>query len=171
MKKTFMIMLLAMAVTVSLHAQEKLKIGEVKNGKLMVTEPDALKAFLMNSLGKSGTFGKDYQVSTPPEGDRFFVYYAVSGNKDKITSIGVVLVKDKNEAFIVENPAESAPGGPGAGGSATITCTGMPCNSCYPEITWPVGNWFPLIICKCNDPDGVCSMSVSFSINIQIGGF
>lgn len=169
MRKLLLILVILVSVIASGQAQEKLKIGEVKNGKLVVTSTDVLKAFFMNSLAKTGTLGQDFKVSASPDGGRFFVYYPVTGNKEKVTNIGVLLVKIKNEVFIVENPPAYSPGGPGAGGSATITCTGNPCNSCYPEITWPSGNWLPLILCMCNEPEGICNMSVSFSINVNIG--
>jgi len=168
MKKILFTFVILLAIIANGQAQEKLKIGEIKNGKFQVTNPDALKAFFMNSLGNSGALGKDFQVSTAPEGDRFFVYYPVSGNKDKVTNIGVMLVKIKNDAFIVENPPDPIPNAPGGGGSATFTCTGNPCESCTPDITWPVGNWIPLISCKC-EGGGHCNMSISFSININIG--
>lgn len=169
MKKVLMTLIVLVFVIASGQAQDKLKVGEVKNGKLVVTNQDALKAVLFYSLGKSGTFGKEYKVSVSPESDRFFVYYPVSGNKDKVTSIGIVLVRAKNDVLIVENPPEIVDA-PGGGGSATITCVGMPCSSCEPNVTWPSGNWYPVVSCVCNDPEGQCNMSISFSVNIQFGG-
>jgi hypothetical protein len=155
------------------QAQDRLKIGEVKDGKLKITNLEALNAFLMNNLDDNGKLENEYQVNFSPDATRCMVHYSVSGNRNNINSIGVMLVIQKMDAFIIENPQgfspESAPGGPGGGGSATITCTGNPCNACYPDITWPAGKWFPLIICRCQDPSGICNMSVSFSINIQIG--
>jgi hypothetical protein len=168
MKKLLMIMLILLAMVASLQAQDKLKVGEIKNGKLVITNLAALHAYFMNCLDNSGTLGKDFQVNASPDATRYVVYYPVFGNQDRISSVGVMLVAEKRDVHIVTNPPDYSPGGPGAGGSATITCTGNPCNSCYPDITWPAGKWFPLIICKCEDPGGICNMSVSFSININI---
>ena len=50
MKKLAMIMVILLAVLASGQAQEKLKVGDIKNGKLLITETSKLKAFLMNSL-------------------------------------------------------------------------------------------------------------------------
>jgi hypothetical protein len=172
MKRLLITLIMLISVILSGMAQDKLKIGDVKNGQLKITNVDGLKAFFLNTIGKSGTLGKDFQVSTAPEGDRYFVYYRVTGNRDAISSIGVLLVKIKNEVFIVKGSSEKSPGssmtGPGAGGSATISCIGNPCDSCTPEVTWPAGNWLPLIICACNS-GGHCNMSISFSVNINIG--
>lgn len=169
MKKLFILIVLIIAVMASGLAQDKLKIGEVKSGKVYITNPDALRAFFNNTLEKSGTLGKDYKLSAAPEGDRFFVYYPVSDNKDKVTSIGVVLVKKQDDVFIVSNPpSASTETTPGGGGSATIECFGAPCNSCYPNVSWPSGNWFPVVQCQCYDPDGVCNMSLEFTISINI---
>jgi hypothetical protein len=85
MKKALFILVILLAVIYSGQAQDKLKVGEVKAGKLAITNPDGLKAFMMNSLEKSGTLGKDYQSSVAPQGDRFLVYFPVSGNKSNIT--------------------------------------------------------------------------------------
>jgi hypothetical protein len=170
MKKVLMTLMALVILIASGQAQEKLKVGEMKNGKLVITNPDALKAVLFYSLGKSGTLGKEYKVSVAPESDRFFVFYPVSGNKDKVTSIGVVLVRSKNEVLIIENPPEIDSAAPGGGGSATITCTGAPCASCEADVSWPSGNWYPVVSCVCNDPEGQCNMSISFSVNIQFGG-
>jgi hypothetical protein len=171
MRKILIMIVILVSVIASGQAQEKLKIGEVKNGKLVITNLDALKAFFFYSLGKSGTLGGDYKVSASPEGDRYFVYFPVTGNKDKVSNIGVLLVKINNDVYIVENQqkSEASEPGPGGGGSATVTCTGNPCNSCHPEITWPVGRWIPLIVCICEDPEGFCNMSITFSVNINIG--
>ena len=169
MKKVLMTLIVFVFVITSGQSQDKLKVGEVKNGKLVITNQDALKAVLIYSLGKSGSLGKEYKVSIAPESDRYFVYFPVSGNKNNVTSIGVMLVKVKNEVFIIENPPEIDSAGPGGGGSATITCIGAPCASCQADVTWPSGNWFPVVSCICNDPDGQCNMSISFSINIHMG--
>ena len=164
-------MVILVSVMTSGQAQEKLKIGEVKNGKLVITNLDALKAFFFNSLGKSGTLGGEYKVNAAPEGDRYYVYFPVTGNKDKVTNIGVLLVKIKDDVFIVENQqkSEASEIGPGSAGSATISCTGDPCNRCYPEISWPEGIWFPIIICRCDEQGGYCNMSLTVTININIG--
>ena len=169
MKRLVLIMIVITGILTTGSAQEKLKIGELKNGKLQVTSPDALKAFFMNSLENNGALGKDYKVSTSPEGDRFLVSYPVSGNKENITNIGVMLVRQKNEAFIVSGPPEIDESVPGAGGSATISCIGAPCTSCHPNVSWPSGNWFPLVVCVCDDAEGQCNMVLSFSVNIKIG--
>jgi len=175
MKRFLMMLVLLISLVVSGQAQDKLKVGEVKNGSLEITNLDVLRAFLVYNLDKSGTLGSSYQLSMAPEGDRFFVHYPVSGNRNNVTSIGVMLVKIKNEVFIIENPPEPAPGvpaapvGPGGGGSVTVTCTGITCNSCYPDVTWPPGNWIPIVTCKCYEPGGTCTMSISFTVGINVG--
>ena len=168
-------LLITMAIIVSVsvfasgQALEKLKIGEIKNGKFQVTNPDALKAFFMNSLGKSGTLGKDFQVSNSPAGDRFFVFYPVSGNKDKVSSIGVMLVKIKNDAYIVENLPETPLTSPGGGGSLEILCIGIDCNSCVPNIQWVSGYWLPVVYCECiPSGSGICNMTSKLVIHVEI---
>lgn len=168
MKRILFSFLILLTTVITGQAQEKLKIGEVKNGKLVITNQPALQAFLINALNKSGTLGKDYKLSVSPDATRYMLSYPVFDNQDHISSIGVMLIADKKEVNIVTNPPNYSPGGPGAGGSATITCTGNPCSSCYPDISWPAGRWFPLIVCKCEDPAGVCNMTMSFSINVSI---
>jgi hypothetical protein len=169
MKNKLITLILLVAAITSGYAQDKLKIGEVKNGKLVITNMDALKGFFMNSLGKSGTLGIDYQVSAAPSGDRFFVYFPVSGNKDKVSSIGIMLVKIKNDAFIVENSKASAPGGPGGGGSLEIQCIGVDCNICVPNITWVGNNWIPEVFCECRQTGGgQCNMITKIVIHVDV---
>ncbi len=168
MKRLIINLLILLIAFTSGQAQDKLKVGELKTGKFVITNQQALQSFFMNNLEKSGTLGKDFQVSASPDATRFVVSYPVYGNQDHITAISVMLVVDRKDVNIVTNPPNYSPGGPGAGGSATFTCVGNPCDSCYPDITWPAGRWFPLIVCKCNDPNGICNMSVSFSINVNI---
>lgn len=168
MKRILMSFLIMLAIVFTGQAQEKLKVGEVKNGKLVITNQPALQAFLMNCVGKSGSLGKDFKVSASPDGTRFVVSYPVSGNQDKVSSAAVMLVVDKKDVNIVTNPPNYSPGGPGGGGSATVTCSGNPCETCYPDIQWISGRWLPIIVCKCQDPAGFCNMiiSITFSINI-----
>jgi hypothetical protein len=169
MKKIFFTLIILLVLIANGQAQDKLKIGEIKNGKFQVTNPDALKAFFINSLGNSGALGKDFQVSTSPEGDRFFVYYPVSGNKDKVTNIGVMLVKIKNDAFIVENPPDPIPNAPGGGGSLEIQCIGVDCNSCLAHVTWVGGNWLPSVTCEClGGGGGICNMTSKLIIHVDI---
>jgi hypothetical protein len=169
MKKILFTLVILLVVIANGQAQDKLKIGEIKNGKFLVTNPEALKAFFMKSLGNSGTLGKDFQVSTAPEGNRICVYYPVSGNKDKVTNIGVMLVKIKNDAFIVENPSEPSPNGPGGGGSLEIQCIGVSCNICVPNIRWIGGNWMPEVYCECRSGGGgECNMICKIIVHIDI---
>lgn len=169
MKKILFIVIILMAMISSGQAQDKLKIGEIRNGKLVVTNPDALKAFLMSSLDKSGTLGKDFQVSYAQEGDRFFVFYPVTGNKDKVSSIGVMLVKIKNDAYIVENLSETTTSSPGGGGSLEIQCIGIDCNSCVPNIKWVTGYWLPVVYCECiPNGSGICNMTSKLIIHVDI---
>ena len=169
MKKILFMLVVILAVITSVQAQDKLKIGEIKNGSLQVTNPDGLKAFLMKSLGNSGTLGKDFTVNTAREGDRFFVCYSVTGNKDKVTSIGIMLVKIKNDAFIIENPPEITPLTPGGGGSFEIQCTGIDCNSCVPNIKFVTGYWLPVVYCECiPNGSGICNMTSKLIIHVDI---
>jgi len=169
MRKIFLTLVIVISVIASGQAQDKLKIGEVKNGKLFVTKPDALKAFLMNSLGKSGSLGKEYQVSTSPEGNRLFLYYAVSGNKDNVNSIGVLLVIINDLVFIVEGSPAGSPGGPGAGGSYEVQCIGVDCNSCVPNIKWVGSYWLPVVYCECTQTGGgTCNMISKIIIHVEI---
>ena len=160
-------MVILLAVLASGQAQEKLKVGDIKNGKLLITETSKLKAFLMNSLEKSGTLSKDYKVSYAPEGNRLFVYFQVTGNVDHVTNIGVVLVIVNNEAFIQEGTPESSPGGPGAGGSFEISCFGD-CQSCLPNIQWVGGSWLPVVFCECRMGEGNCHMSCKLVIHVSV---
>jgi hypothetical protein len=169
MKNLLLIMVILFAVISNGQAQDKLKIGEVKTGKLVVTNPDALKAFLLNSLEKSGTLGKDYQFSVAPEGDRYLVYYPVSGNKNNITCIGVMLIKIKGDVFIVENPPGTPINSAGGEGSIEITCTGIDCSQCVPNIRWVGGNWMPEVYCECRSGGGgKCNMTCKVIIKVEV---
>lgn len=168
MKKLAMIMVMILAIITSGQAKDKLKIGEIRSGKLVVTETNALKGFLMHSLEKSGTLSKDFKVSYAPEGNRLFLYYHVTGNVDHVTNIGLVLVIYKNEVFLEEGTPESSPGGPGAGGSFEITCHGS-CPSCLPNIQWVNGGWLPVVYCECRMGEGTCMMSCKLVIQVSVG--
>jgi hypothetical protein len=166
MKKALFILIILLAIITNGQAQDKLKIGEVRSGKLVITNPDGLRSFFLNSLNRSGTLGKDYQVSTAPEGDRFIIYFPVSGNKDNITSIGVMLIKEKDDVFIIENPPATTPGG---GGSVEITCTGVDCSQCVPNIRWTGNNWIPEVYCECRSGGGgKCNMSIKITVKIDV---
>ena len=80
-----------------------------------------------------------------------------------------MLVNINNEAFIVPNPPAYSPGGPGGGGSVTYSCIGNPCDDCEISISWPAGSWLPDVSCGCSDPEGHCNMSVSYTVNVNIG--
>jgi hypothetical protein len=168
MKKLLFILIILLAIIADGQAQDKLKIGEVRNGKLVITNPDGLKSFFLNSLEKSGALGKDYQVSTAPEGDRFIVYFPVSGNKNNVTCIGVMLVKINNDAFIVGNPPETPITLTGGSGSLEITCTGVDCNICVPNVRW--GNsWIPDVYCDCRSGgSGKCNMTSKLVIKVEV---
>lgn len=169
MKRIFVTLMILLTLFTVSYAQDMLKVGEVRNGKLIVTNPDALRGYFMNSLEKSGTLGKDMQINSAPEGNRFFVYYDVTGNKYRVNTIGVMLIKVKTDVFIVSNPPECEAGGPGAGGSFEIQCFGS-CNGCMPVIKWLSGNWLPVVYCKCPEGfEGDCSMISKTIVTIKIG--
>lgn len=168
MKKALFTLVILLAIIANGQAQDELKIGEVKAGKLIITNPDALKSFLLNSLEKSGTLGKEYQVNAAPEGDRIFVYFPVSGNKDNVTCIGVMLVKINSDAFIVENPPEPPITSAGGGGSLEITCTGIDCNICVPNVKWG-SSWIPEVYCDCRSGGGgKCNMTSKLVIKVDV---
>jgi hypothetical protein len=167
MKKIILTLIILASVLVEGIAQEKLKIGDVTNGKLKITNESDLRAFYMNNINNSGNLDKEIKTDISPSADRIFAYLKVTGNKGGISSIGVLLVNIGNEAFIVANEPDS----PGIGGSATVTCAGNPCTSCYPTIEWISGNWLPIIVCGCNDPGGHCNMTVTFTVTINTGSF
>jgi hypothetical protein len=167
MKKIGLSLVIIISMVLSGQAQDKLKIGEMKNGKLIVTEPNALKAYFMNSLEKSGTLDKEYKVSYAPEGDRMLVYYHVTGNVDRVTNIGVMLVVEKNQAYIEEGTPESTPGGPGAGGSFEVQCFGT-CLTCLPNVKWINGNWMPIVYCECVQGEGQCNMISKIVLQVNI---
>jgi hypothetical protein len=168
MKRLLVTMTILCAMILSGQAQDKLKIGEVKGGKLVVTNPEALMAYFMRSLNHDGNLGKDYQVSTSPEGDRCVIHYPVLGNSSKVSAIGVMLVKIKNDFCIVENPPETDSSVPGGGGSLEITCTGDNCSACTIDIKWLSGNWMPLVYCKCLSGGGTCDMTIKLVIKVEI---
>lgn len=168
MKKIFVTIVFLVVAIASGMAQEKLKVGDMKNGKLIITDPKALETFLMNSLEKSGTLGKEYKFSFAPEGDRVFLYYSVARNATKVSNIGIMLVIINNQVFIVEGP-ESTPGGPGAGGSFEVQCFGS-CPTCLPNIKWINGNWLPVVYCDCTQGNsGECSMITKVIVHINVG--
>lgn len=168
MKKVLLTLVILIAVIVNGQAQDKINIGEIRNGKLQVTNLNALKTFFMKSLGQSGTLGNEYQVSAAPSGDRYLVYFPVSGNKNNVTSIGVMLVKIKTDVCIVANPNNSPINSAGGGGSFTVTCTGIDCSQCVPNVRW--GNdWIPEVYCECRSGGGgKCNMTCTLTIKADI---
>lgn len=167
MKRILIMLVILVAMVASGQAQDKLKIGEVRNGKLVVTNPDGLKAFFLKSLEYSGTLGKDLQISASPEGDRFFVAYPVDANKDKISSIGVLLIKIKNDVFIVGHFIDSVPGGIGPGISYEIDCIGEDCSNCNTKIIWIPGQLLPDVECVCVQGGGKCNMTTKTILHIN----
>ena len=167
MKKIMLLTVIFLGIIVSGYAQDKLKIGDMKNGKLLITNEKALKTYFMNSLEQSGTLSRDPFISYAPEKDRLFLYYQVSANADKISNIGILLVIRKNEVFIEEGDPETESAGPGGGGSLEVLCHGT-CNVCVPNITW-AGGWMPIVYCDCKMGEGECFASVKVVISIQIG--
>jgi hypothetical protein len=168
MKKILFTMIILASVVFNGIAQEKLKIGDVVNGRLKITNDAGLRSFFLNSLKNSGCLGKEIKVEPSPTSDRFMVYTRVTGNADKISSIGVMLVRAGNEAFIAK-PVQGDEAGPGGGGSATYSCQGSPCSDCKISMTWPSGSWMPDVECICEEAEGQCNMIVSVSVNINIG--
>lgn len=148
-------------------AQETLKIGEIRDGKLEITNLKGLQAFFMNCLAQSGKLGKDLKIEPSPTGDRFIVSATVTGNREKVTSVAVLLVNRNNEALIVAGEEGDGPG-TGIGGSVQYSCIGVNCDFCYPTIEWG-SQWFPLVKCTCADPGSKCNMSMSFTINVNAG--
>ena len=149
-------------------AQEKFKIGDMVNGKLKITNEAGLRSFFLENIGKTGILDKEIRMEVSPTADRVFAYLKVTGNKGGVTSVGVLLVNIKNEAFIVASKGDSPPG-PGVGGSATFSCVGNPCTECAPTVNWVSGTWIPLVSCECLIPGGHCNQTVSFTVNINIG--
>ena len=168
MKKIITILVLIVSVVIQGNAQDKLKIGDVVNGRLKITNDTGLRKFFLGSLENSGCLGKDIKTEISPTADRFVAYTRVTGNAKQITSIGVLLVTQGNEAFILEGgPGDAS--GPGGGGSATYSCVGSPCSDCKLNITWPSGSWMPDVNCLCEEAPGHCNMIVSVSVNINLG--
>jgi hypothetical protein len=167
MKKIILTIVILASLVLEGIAQEKLKIGEVSNGKLKITNESALRAFLMKQIGNSGSLDKDIKLDFSPTADRIFAYTKVTGNNSGITSAGVLLVNQHGEACIVAQ--KSAETDTGVGGSATVTCTGNPCTQCVPTIEWISGSWLPIIICTCLQPDGICNQTITVTLNVNIG--
>lgn len=167
MKKILLTIIILATVILQGIAQDKLKIGDVVNGKLKITNEAALKAFFLNSLKNTGCLGKEIKTDASPTSDRFMVYTSVTGNTDKVTSIGVMLVTVGKEAFIAK-PVQGDEAGPGGGGSATYSCVGNPCVDCKLNIAWPSGSWMPNVDCEC-EVEGQCNMIVSVTVNVNFG--
>ena len=167
MKKIIVFIIAMMSLLGRGYAQEILKIGEIKGGHLEITNMKGLQEFFMNCLSQSGKLGKDLKIEPSPTGDRFIVSASVTGNKEKVSSIAVLLVNKNNEAVIVAGEEGDSPGS-GIGGSVQYTCIGVGCDFCYPSIEWG-SQWFPLVRCTCIDPNAKCNMSMSFTINVSSG--
>ena len=169
MQRILFMLIILLAVAVSGQAQDKLKIGEVKNGKLVIIGSNTLNTFFMNSLEKSGTLGKEIQINPSPEGDRFLVYFPVSNNKDNVSCIGVLLVNIKNEVFIVKGNSNKTMSVPGGGFSYEVSCKGEDCMQCVPKIRWIEGEWIPYVECVCTSTGGgICKMETKVIIEINI---
>lgn len=167
--KRMMIAVVILAALVSQgFAQEKLKIGDVVNGKLKITREADLRNFLLTNLNKSGNLSKEINVEVSPTADRFLAFLKVEGNRAGISCAGVLLVNIKNEAFIVGYEPD-APVIPGIGGSTTYTCVGNPCSDCEINVNWPQGSWLPNVACNCEIPEGQCNMTVSVTFSLKIG--
>jgi hypothetical protein len=169
MKKYVFLLIFLSSMMVEGIAQDKLKIGEFYKGKLKITNESVLRSFFMANIGKSGTLDREVKVNVSPTADRAFVYVRVTDNKSGITSIGVLLVNIDHIAYIVTTDPNSPVMGPGGGGSATVTCTGNPCNQCMPNLQWNSGSWLPHVTCECMSPDGKCNQTVSVSFGINVG--
>jgi hypothetical protein len=168
MKRLLINLVILFALIASGQAQDKLKVGELKNGKIVVTNLDALKGYFMNSLDNNGAIGKDYQVSIAPEGDRCIIHFPVSGNSAKISSIGIMLIKVRNDFFVITNPPGTDSEVPGAGGSLEIQCLGTNCNACVPNIQWISGTWLPKVYCQCQMVGGDnCDMISKLVIKVE----
>lgn len=167
MKKTLLTLIILVSFVSQGIAQDKLKIGDVVNGKLRLTNESALRNFFLNNLKNSGCLGKDIKVEVSPTADRFLVYTTVTDNADKVTSIGVMLVTAGKEAFIAK-PEQGDGSVPGGGGSTTYTCAGSPCSDCKLDIEWPSGSWMPNVECIC-EAEGQCNMIVSVTVNLSFG--
>jgi hypothetical protein len=170
MKKVMIVLLSITIIAGQLYSQKMLKIGEVQDGKLKITNEKALNAYFLNCLGYSGLPGKDIKIESSPSGDRFYVTTSVSGNKDQVTSIGVLLVNKDGDVVIMEASRDGGDSpGPGIGGSMNVQCVGAPCEICFPDLEWVQGQWYPLVRCQCFDPAGKCNSVVSFTINLNVG--
>jgi hypothetical protein len=149
------------------HAQqiEKVKVGTSNGSQLNITNPQFLANYFKTSLGNSGSLG-DYEIIASPTFDRFTITYRVIGNTMSISAIGLLLVVIDKDVYIINGDS----GVPGFGGSIEYSCTGDPCNSCYPSITFPQGNWFPSIKCNCSQSGtgNHCNMSMTSSISISL---
>ena len=60
MKNVLFILVILIGLIASGQAQDKLKIGEVKSGKLVITNPDALRAFFLNCGGQNFLPGSSF---------------------------------------------------------------------------------------------------------------
>lgn len=159
-----------MFLTVQCYSQESLKIGNVGEKGLVITNQKALDSYFNNSLENSGKLGKEMKIEKSPSGDRFFVSTSVSENKNAVTAIGVMLVVKNKEAHIVSlDRANTGGDGPGVGGSMNVQCQGAPCELCLPELDWSNGQWYPLVRCVCFDPQGKCNSVISFTVNLGVG--
>ena len=108
MKKMILTLFILGSVLVEGTAQEKLKIGDMVNGKLKITNEAGLRSFFLENIGKTGILDKEIRMEVSPTADRVFAYLKVTGNKGGVTSVGVLLVNIKNEAFIVAGQGDSA---------------------------------------------------------------
>lgn len=172
MKKLLLLIVGIIFLTGACISQDALQIGTVKDGKLTITNEKALKAYFLNILGYSGNIGKDIKVEASPERDRFFVSAKVEDNKNQVSSIGVLLVVQGQEAVITEarpEEGDSSGPGPGIGGSMNVQCVGAPCGICFPELEWNNGQWYPYVRCLCFDAQGKCNSTVSFTVNLNVG--
>jgi hypothetical protein len=169
MKKIILGMIMAFTISAGMNAQTTaVKVGTVNNNELTITNTKFLNDYFNNRLGNSGTLGESEIVAAPIH-DRFIITYKETNNKMSTSSIGLMLVVNGTDAFVLQGGDTDA-GGPGGGGSISFTCSGDPCNSCYPSITWPAGNWFPNIKCNCSQSGtgNKCNMSMTGEINVNV---
>ncbi len=168
MKKIFLVSFVLFAFIFGGFSQtvNEVKIGNVTNGTLIITNINYLNSYFDYKLNGSGYVSSPYNFQYSPDGKLIVLSGNISGNSLGISDMGISLLVYNNEAFFANSSGEVAMK-TGIGGSAELTCTGNPCSSCYLEIL----SWIPFVPnCGCNDKKASgetkrCNMTFTYKID------
>jgi hypothetical protein len=161
-------MLVSICISAYAQTTNEVQIGSLTNGKLSFSNEQFLLNYFDKRLKNDGVLG-DREILYSPDRSNLFVVYKVIGNSQSVTCIGITLKVFNGIVYILNEKSNLLKSGINiGGGSVEISCTGNPCNSCFPSIT----SWAPFLAqCKCYQPNCStckCDMTATTTVNISL---